>query len=151
MCIFAPEWGVLRGRNGFYTETSIVIRKQTPRACEKSMGERSSQGSRHSATREHTGGRTGAAPTEKKGRSELELSKFEEVTGAGGDFAALQFAEALWTKLLDGEATEDGAVDHRTAKRGVIRTAAAGKVSHEAAGKRVACACRIMRLFERKW
>src|SRR5262245_25749789 len=61
-----------------------------------------------------------------------------------------ELAEALGAEFLDGEAAEDGAVDHCTSERRVIRTAAAGEVAHEAAGEGVARACRIMRLFKRE-
>src|ERR1700722_14129926 len=70
------------------------------------------------------------------------------MTGARFDFAALEFAEPFGTELFDGIAAEHGAVDHGAAESGVVRTAAAGQVAHETAGKRVARSRGVVGFFQ---
>lgn len=80
---------------------AAITDREGPGSKQREPGSRTPKKSRHHFSQQC------CAASRKKGHLQLELGELEEVAGAGVDFAALEFAEALGAEFLDGEAAED--------------------------------------------
>src|SRR5467141_1159772 len=81
---------------------------------------------------------------------QFELRQFPKMACPGVYLTALQVAQPVQAKFLDGKASHDRAVDHGAAERSVRLVPVSRQVAHEAASEAVARAGGIVRLFQRK-
>src|SRR5713226_6882984 len=81
---------------------------------------------------------------------EPEASDAPEMSCTGADFGASQPAQAVQAEAFHGEAAHHRTIDHRPAQRRIAGAALAGQIAHEAAGKAVASARRVMHLVQRE-